>query len=338
MVEVICLQDSNISFDEYDEFLHKIYDDKSYARHIKRNAWYSQGQGYRVYLALLDGKIVGQTCNFRADAIIHGVKQEWWWSVDTFVLSEARGHGIGKLLQLKQREDKPNVGAAWFSAANAYILSKVAGNTLSYWKKYYYPQSRFFSILLEKGIKIILKKDVNIAVRVPGFYGFLNSFGCPKFDVEEIALTDEICSFIENCLSAQYDFYIERNYDYLDWKWNKNPDIAPRVLSVKKDNKLLAIIAYSDADGYVTPSFKGVRVIGCFIDKESNITNRQVIQIINNHLRKNNIHKDGILVLTKGHYFPILSWPTNGNPFYSTYSGKRINKPYLDFCDEDMEQ
>lgn len=338
MVEVICLQDSNISFEEYDEFLHKIYDDKSYARHIKRNAWYSQGQGYRVYLALLDGKIVGQTCNFRADAIIHGVKQEWWWSVDTYVLPEARGFGIGKLLQKKQREDKINVGAAWFSAANALILSKVAGNTISYWKKTYYPISRYFSILLEKFEKKVFKKDVTIPVRLSGFYSFLNSIGCQNLVVDEVSLTDEICDFISKCLSDKYDFYIDRTYDYLLWKWYENPDVNLTLLSVKKTNKRIAVIAFSDANGYMTPSFKGIRIIGSFIKKGSGIAERHIVRVVYRYLLKHKIEKDGVLMLSKGHYFPSLSWPNKGNAFYSTYSGEEIRMPYLDFSDEDMEQ
>lgn len=103
-----------ISVDRYKLFLHEYYGDSAEERY-RRLEWYKKRGNYYLLLALYNGEPVGQSSAYQASARINGNNSDWWWSVDTFVLSRMRGKGIGKGLQKRLHCDFPNFSSLWYS-------------------------------------------------------------------------------------------------------------------------------------------------------------------------------------------------------------------------------
>ena len=94
-----------VNSEGFSKFLHSENDVELFEKRIRRINLYRSYLDVKVLGATVNGRFVGQSCAFRSVVVANGVRREWWWSVDTFLLQECRGLGIGKALQEKFHQD-----------------------------------------------------------------------------------------------------------------------------------------------------------------------------------------------------------------------------------------
>ncbi len=335
------LENSNVTENEYIEFLSKVHGKNAIHRYKDRGKWYQQTGDYHILIAILDGKIVGQSSSYTVEAVVDKKNVRLSWSVDTFVLSEARGKGIGKKLQKKLHEDTENFSSAWYSPLNGIVKRKCGAKEFYRYYFPYYPISKYATIFLELAIKKVFKKDLRLNIRVPNFYIFLNKKNLTKFTFKEIyKFEDSHIKFIEETLSSKYDFYVKRDSAYLEWKYFKNPDLKNfHIIEVKKGDDIEAIISFSEARErtYIMTKYFGPTILDIFIKPKSLFTKKHVIPMIVKYYKERKITLDGINTIFNIPFYPKIIYPRIGSPFLSTYKGD-IKKPYISMMDQDMEQ
>lgn len=343
-IEVSYLEDSNVTQQEYEKFL-EVYHGKNWPRYIKRAEWYRKNpvaeDNYRVVVAKLDGQLIGQTCAFRTTVVVNGKEKEFWWSVDTFVLSLARGKGIGTKIARKLHEECPNFSSAFYSPANGHVKRKLGATELFQSYTVYYPTSRFFSIFLGAVVQKLLRRKVNWSVRIPNLYSFFNKRSLKNFLVEESLMDSSIMDFINECIQGHdYDFYVKRDPAYLNWKYNENPGLKYHLLKISKDKKLVAVLSFTDVTklNIAAQNALGIKMLDFFTKPGSGVSFKDLILIICDYCRKKHLKIDGILSVKKVNYYPRLVYPFKGSPLLSLMKGEIISNPYLSRMDHDGEQ
>lgn len=335
------LENSNITEGEYLEFLSKVHGPNAIHRYKDRGFWYQQTGDYHILIAILDGKVVGQASYFTVDAVADNKNIRLSWGADTFVLSEARGKGIGKKLQKKLHEDAENFSSAWYSPVNGIVKRKCGAKEFYRYYFPYYPISRYATIFLELAIKKVFKKDLQLNIRIPNFYLFFNKKSLRKFTFYEIyKFEDSHIEFIKETLSSKYDFYVKRDSAYLEWKYFKNPDLKNfHIVEVKKGENIEAIISFSESKKriYLSTEYIGAGILDMFIKDGSDFTEKHVISFVAKYYKKQGMVLDGVSTIFDIPYCPKLKYPFSGSPFLSTYCGV-INSPYISSIDQDMEQ
>lgn len=338
-----------INMEQYKLFLTSYYGEEADERYA-RTMWYRQRGDYAVLLAIDDGKLLGQSSAYKVYAMISGRREELWWSVDTFVLPIARGKGIGKKLQKKLHEDFPNFSSAWYSKTNGSIKRKCGAHELLNIPFNYYPVSSYFSVIFRIFIKKILHKDLPIfsAILKNKYYN-LNRFwrSTPNFIIKEVNLSDNLKKIVElaNFSLEKKDFYIIRDYEYLSWKYLKNPTIGEYktlfFYDAKQSDKLLGAIIFSMPflKRVFSTQLKIFTVLDYFILTEETVTKSDALCSAIRYFCEHQIHVDGVLTLENFQYFPLLRYPWKGTPLLSTYAEiNNFKTPYLSYSDQDMEQ
>lgn len=341
-LKICYLNEANITEKEYIDFLSKYHGKSAYFRYKQRGDWYKDYTDYKILIAQLDGKIIGQSCGYKTNVISNRKRCDFWWGIDTFVLPEARGLGIGKKLQQRLHTDLPNFSSAWYSPANGHIKRKCGAHGLFNLRFNYYPVSSFFSVLYRNIIKGCLKKISNLRLPIPYFYYYINCFGLKKFNIEEIEVTKEIVEDIVSIMStSNFDFYVERTWEYLDWKYNKNPSLRYHFLKVSDKNfNIVGYISFSEIHDCicVATSIKGVKLLDIYIKDNTKFTNKDATMLIAKYYKNQGRTFDGILSLSTIFYFPKLIYPYPSIDLLSTMESKTINNGYLSYIDQDMEQ
>lgn len=334
------LNESNITESQYLDFLEAVHGDNALHRYKDRGNWYNKTNDYHILLAILDNKVIGQASYYAIDVVANKKKTRISWGADTFVLSEARGKGIGKKLQKKLHEDAINFSSVCYAPINGIIKRKCGANQ---YKKYYfpyYPISKFFSTFFELATLKIFKKKISFNIKIPNLYFLLNKKNLKGYTIKEIENFDNHIDFIQEVLESKYDFYVYRDKRYLDWKYFENPDLNKiHIFEVKKGEDTEAIISFSEAKErtYLMSKFFGSTILDMFIKKDSTFTEKHVISVIVDYYNKKGVKLDGLFTIFDIPYFPKIKYPFSGSPFLSTYNG-HINNPYISFMDQDMEQ
>ncbi len=344
-IEVSYLEDSNVTQQEYEKFL-EVYHGKNWPRYIKRAEWYRKNpvaeDNYRVVVAKLDGQLIGQTCAFRTTVVVKGQEKEFWWSVDTFVLSAARGKGIGTKLARKLHEECPNFSSAFYSPTNGHVKRKLGATELFQSYTAFYPTSRFCTLYLCAVLQKLLKRRVNCIIRIPYIYSFINRRSLKNYKIEETSIVDStIIKFIDECIRENnYDFYVKRDADYLFWKYKDNPGVKYHLLKIINNQKLVAVLSFTDKTKLNVAAQKavGIKMLDFFLLPDSGLRFKDMFQIISDFCRKNHLKIDGILSVKKVNYFPRIIYPFKGSPLLSMMKGVSISNPYLSRMDQDGEQ
>ena len=155
--------------------------------------------------------------------------------------------------------------------------------------------------------------------------------------MNEVTFNDEIISKIHHFMEfSDYDFYFERTKDFFKWKYDENPNLKYHLFEVKIEGKTAAIFAVSHVfESKVKDGKANVcTILDYFIDKESDITLKELIALTIDYY-KGKSKLEGIKVIGAVD-FPFKHITTM--PLLSTYSGKSVNRPYLSYIDQDMEQ
>lgn len=341
-IELKPLEGSGFSKEEYLEFLNKCYGKSAKHKLDERLPWLSKASNYTILLAIMDNKIVGQACSYETTASAQGKEIQVTWGVDNFVLPETRGKGVGKMLQKHMHDNKVNFSSAWYSPTNGYIKRKCGSRAFTNYYFPYYAISKFFGIYLELAIFKIFKKKIRIPSRIPNLYcKIFNRRKSRNYEYKEISyFSPEHIAYIQDVLDNNYDFYVKRSSDYLNWKYFENPSIKDfHIMEIRKESKIVAIISFSAAQSkkYICTEYFGATILDAFIGNKELFSERDIIPTVVNYYKEKNISLDGICTIFDFPYFPKIKYPKQGSPFLSTYNGE-IKKPYISLMDQDMER
>lgn len=329
---------------EYMELQNRIHGKNGYVSRLKRMEHYAAMGDFRVIVAIIDGKMVGQASAYRVKALMEGREQPFYWSCDTFLLPESRGHGVGKRLQNELHKACPNFSSAWYSPINGIIKRKCGGSDLVDLKFTYYPVSNFYGLMWQLTSAKLFKKRSIVNAHIPFLYYNLNKlFHKNKWKLYEVVeipysdLDEKIAEFMENSLKG-YDFHIKRNLDFLKWAygWKKG---QYHMLAIKRDERIDAIVAFSNVHNatHVIARFKGVSILDLVISPDSNLTTKDILLYVIQYYKDRKEEIEGMITFEQMNYFPKFIYPTPSTPLLSTY-GKKLQKGYVSFIDQDMDQ
>lgn len=307
MVTLEYIQDKPFPEDYLD--LLKEYHSKNFEKTFSKMKWYKSNFEYRILLARLDGVPVGQSCAYKVCATLSGSDIDIWWGVDAFVLSVARGNGVGKKMQQKLHADLPNFSSAWYSPTNGHIKKKCGARELADLKFCYYPISRFlipFSFLVSKKM---FGNGFYPNVRLPFFYSTINGIGCNrtnKFSFREVDFTeldDSIYSCIESFLEGK-DFYVKRDKKYFTLKYGAEHGLNYHAFAVYNGDEIEAFFAFTELKDmhWVLAPIKGVKVLDSIIKSDSSLTQKDIFLFIAKYYKLRKQDFDGILSLQDARY------------------------------------
>ena len=340
MMKLVYYNSDEVSEERYLNFLEKYYKERIDIKK-KRLTWY-QNSNYKhsILLAMEGDEIVGQSCAIRNSVIVKNSVQNIWWSVDTFVLSEWRGRGIGKILQQKLHKDFENFSSLKFSKTNGFIKLKYGAKKIFINEINYYPINNILPILLDKITLKIFKRKINLYFKDKyNFFYILNSFSyntkCDIYFDEFQKYSDDVIAFINSQLNKN-DFYVERNKEYIQWKYYSNPSISTHCIIIRAKEKIVGVCFYTDIfkkDFYNTELFCS-KVLDLFYSKE--IDSKFIFISLVNYFLDKNQKIDGIISINKFNYFPSII--IYKDYFLSTIGFNEIKTPYISLGDQDMEQ
>lgn len=336
---------SDVSDPYYKDFLYR-KDGELYAESfLKRVDWYFKSHSYKLLVAELNNKIVAHAAAYNVTAVINGKEMDWWWGVDTFAMPEVRGKGIGKGLQ-KALHQLPNFSSQAYSKINGNIKLRCGCKPLFHTPFVYYPCKRFFSAV----IGMISKKCFGKSILLPSFgpskYRKLNCIIACKKKLDTITFSGRhrICQYAEfiNANLSKFDFYIKRTPEYLDWKYYRNPSVEYVTMEIhnSSDQTLTGLLIFSEEKEKTVYMAKlRVSMILEFITSDESLFSlKDAICLIDRYFQQLGRPLDGVCSLIECNYFPRFSFPYNGRPLLSTYSDTQVNKPYISYSDQDMEQ
>lgn len=337
-IEYIYLHESNISSQEYLNFLRKYYHDRAEYRLYKRYKWYKEYLGFHCLLALKSNEIIGQSCAFKVRMMTPRGEQDWWWGCDSFVLEEARGKGVGKGMQKKLFDDHPNFSSLGYSRINGHIKKQMGAITVAKSYPSLYAIDCYFSALLSLIASKICK--LNIVIKLPKLkltFGLNSSIR--DIVITESSFTEENCKYIENILSKQFSYYIIRDRRYLTWKYDDNPSVKYHLLELRRSGYLIGIIIISIAykRAFCGYPLNMVKLLDYFVDETSKISLKHIVRIIQNFFSKKGQHVNGIVGINKGDYIWTITHPRNGKELLSSYP-RIIENSYFSMSDQDLDQ
>lgn len=342
MVTLEYIQDKPFSEDYLN--LLRLYYSTGFQEVLHRMEWYKNNYEYRILLARQDGVPVGQSCAYKVSAILNGTYTEIWWSVDTFVLSSARGNGVGKKLQQKLHNDLPNFSSAWYSPTNGHIKKKCGARELADLKFGYFPISRFiipFSFLVSKKL---FGNGFYPNIRLPFLYSTINGIGCKrsnKFSFREVGyadLDDSFYSGIESFLEGK-TFYVKRDKEYFTLKYGAGHGLRYHAFAVYNDDVMEAFFAFTELKDmhWILAPIRGVKVLDSIIKPGSSLTQKDVFLYIAEYYKSRQQKIDGILSLQDACYFPKFAYPHPSTPLLSMIDSDKLDNVYVSYIDQDME-
>lgn len=251
---------------------------------------------------------------------------------------------MGKHLQNELHKVCPNFSSAWYSPINGIIKRKCGGSDLIDLKFTYYPVSNFCGLMWQLASTKLFKKQLTTNAHIPFLYYNLNKLfhknKLKKYEVVEIHYSDldeEIAEFMENSLKG-YDFHIKRNLDFLKWTygWKKE---RYHMLAIKRDGRINAVVAFSNVHNatHVIARFKGVSILDLVISPDSQLTTKDVLLYVIQYHKERKEKIEGVITFEQMNYFPKFIYPIPSVPLLSTY-GKKLQKGYISFIDQDMDQ
>lgn len=250
------------------DFIEKAYGDLSRFKIPNRWYWeftenpYWKDDKLPVWIALDGDSIAGQTCAMRVPIQINGVSTEAAWSVDTIVLREYRGKGVGKLLQKANGNAHRIFMSLSMSKANRHVKAKLGSISLP-------PVSTYFRLirLSPQFVRLFLAVRTKNRPRLNAWqnfacqYLFAHRFIAGIFTVP-LAISNFLYQSNKRCLNANYTieeverfdaridalwdrlapFYrnaVKRESAYLNWKFTRQPDLDYRLFILKSGEAVM---------------------------------------------------------------------------------------------------
>ena len=331
-MKLVYLEESGIEDNDYRDFLKRCYEDRGTQKWL-RYKWYLKWPDYRVLLAVDGGKILGQSCSFCVMVLIGGERKELWWSIDTFVLKEYRGRGIGKMLQGKLFSDLPNFTSASYSRGNGVIKRKNGAVPLFFNEYHYYAVSCYFYLLLSLAQSKLFNKEI-FKPRHSHHLKYLRLKKIKGLEMVETSLDTTLSTYINNLLAEQFDWYVERSPEYLKWKYGDNPSIKVYCKYIYKNGQRVGFISYSGAGIFrvANKEIRGIKIFDLLIEKKSGVSSKDVISAI---VKESGGVLDGILSNIPLHF--LWGFTYHSLPLLSP-DPAIVKHPYITLMDQDMEQ
>lgn len=339
MIEIKELNNTSFADTQYSEFLRE-YNKERTAYKYEQYKWYQKRGEYVIVVAVVDGNLAGQASAYRCTACCGGVNLPIYWGCDTFVLPKYRGLGLGKKLQKYLHEHAENFSSAGYTPLNGIIKRKCGAHELFINDFIYYPMSNLANFIVRKVASKWLAKDVRIPCCKFPIYYFLNKKKYKEFNIgveQYERIRDEVLTFIENTLSSQYDFYVIRDREYMQWKYVENPSMTYKMLTVRKGRQLSAVIFFTDV---FLCELSGVKLHLCklldsIIDKDSGFTQKDALLCVMGYWESKKEYLDGIASMFRVPYVGKIGFK---RPMLSMLQEVNITSPYMSYSDQDLEQ
>ena len=339
MTEVQLLDATPFTASQYKNFLYEFYKGRTEYK-WKQYEWYQLHGNYTVVVAVVDGKLAGQSTGYACKVYCSGSVLSITWGCDTFVLPQYRGLGLGKKLQKYLHDHTTNFSSAGYTPLNGIIKRKCGAKELCVNDFVYYPVSNLLNFAVRKLIKKKFKKEINVCSCGFPLYYYLNWKKAKNFEFqiekyEEIS--GEVIPFMEKALQSQYDFYVIRDKDYMQWKYVENPTMDYKLLTVRKGGVLIAVIFFTDVE---LCTLGGIKLYHCklldsIIMKDCGFTQKDALLAVIKYWKSKHVHLDGVASMFSVPYIGRVGFK---RPMLSMLQGEKITAPYMAYSDQDLEQ
>lgn len=351
-IELFFLSDEDIDSSDYRKFINsdefrkfmRCPDDDLHAIRKKKIEYYKSLYDFKILCVRVDGVIVGQSCALKNYAMANGEKVDWWWSVDTYLMSACRGLGVGKNLQKVLHDSLPNFSSAWYTPINGIVKQKCGAHGIfDIWFNYY-PVSSAITVFGDLCFRKLFKCPIPLRLSATRFYSWLNGLfidsKLKNYVITEIPyeeLDDSVSAFMESQLLKK-DFHIIRSTNFLKWKYN-SLKAGYHMLRFEKDGRTAAIISFSNiyVSGFDAVPINGVTIYDHVIADDCNITLKQLLLYVVRWYKVRNEKFDGFQMLERISYISRMCYPFHACPVLTTLKGNYPNS-YLTFIDQDMDQ
>lgn len=209
-----------------------------------RNPFLPSDFGVPGWIAVRDGHIIGHTGAMPVSVTLGGHTTLAAWSVDTFVLPEARGGGVGKQLQTANQHAHRLFMSLEMSAANRAIKKKLGAADGPAVSLFYRPLRVLTRQLAADGI-LGLQSRAGRVGRLIGQAAYAGAWQLagrhlcrriarrtparPPAALPSLSLLpitgrfDETADALWARVRGQYAFAVERSSRYLNWKYREQP-------------------------------------------------------------------------------------------------------------------
>jgi len=264
--------------EKLEKFYYQAYGEKATYKYPDRWNWHFRDNPYKekdklpVYIAENDkGAIVGHTAAGKVRCKIFEKSVDLGWSVDTIVLPEIRGMGTGKLLQKFNQEDHTLFASLSMTDANKHIKLK-QGSKEGPSTKLYVRMLSFEKTFTSRIVSIVQGSKKNKSTS-------------PLFDISEpeSANFGEADSALWKQLRERYEFAVERDAIYLNWRYKEQPFTAHYCCrAFDKNGALKGIIVYRMTEENKP---KGAVILELMGDVTNAIIFKDLIAAAENHIK-----------------------------------------------------
>jgi GNAT superfamily N-acetyltransferase len=268
-MEYIVRQATSADRDKVWNFLEKAYPLRSQFKFPKRWYWefrenpYWYGDDLPIWIAIQDGEIIGQTCAMYCPLQVGQEVYNAAWSVDTIVLPEGRGRGLGSKLQRLSAKNHRIFMSLRMSPINRKIKtsfgSKPVAEVSSFIKwvkidKLSYSNAvkkRIANSKLLTDIWLFCCRAFNLDRLLVCILNTINSVRAilkgrvrynSDIDIKEIECFGEEINELWKNTKNQYGVIVERNQKYLNWKYCDQPHMKYRKFVAIRDNEICGYV------------------------------------------------------------------------------------------------
>lgn len=262
------------------------------------NPFIKKNKKIPVTIALFNSKIVGHNGSMQVAAKILDQKISAEWYIDFVVSPSFRGFKIGnKLIRAAQKETE-HLSITLEGTEVSRGIRKKAGAVEGPIVKLYYRANRILCLELIKsisskienytGIKKELAETILMYSGLIKVFGFLygkytkkrkNPVSIEKRQnlvLERVELFDNRANDLWSKVREQYSFAVERNSDYLNWKYVDQPYMKHQLFYVISDGSVIGVLVIRTG----TPPEHNIGVISeCYISEPVHDDNDVVKQI-----------------------------------------------------------
>ena len=204
--------------EKLEKFYYQAYGDNAKFKYPERWNWHFRDNPFKekdllpVYIAENDNSdIVGHTAVGRVRCKIFDKSVDLGWGVDFFVLPEIREKGIGKILQKINQDDHSLFASLSMTDTSKHIITK-QGSTEGPSSKLYVRMLSFEKTFTSNIISLV-QRSKNSKQTSALF----------KISEPESANFDEADSVLWAKLRKRYELAVERDAEYLNWRYKMQP-------------------------------------------------------------------------------------------------------------------
>lgn len=237
------------------EFIRTAYADRAQYKIPERWQWqfvdnpFWSGPGLPIWIAVDGARVVGQTGAMLEPLKFGAAATRVAWSVDTYVLPEYRGQGLGHRLQQANQEHHRVFISLAMSEQNRRIKASLGGCSL--------PGLQVFELRRAYRHAPVPRPLGRLLTAVAAWRWRRRSHAARnqlrRLLVTEVSRFDERFDEFWKAHRERYDVTVERTSQYLNWKFCEQPHAAYRRLAVERLGELAGYVVFR-APAAVEPS------------------------------------------------------------------------------------